>query len=380
MKIDAEPGHDVVLTIDVPIQHAAERALASIGPEKSGAVVVMDIHSGDILAAASAPTFDPNYFLNPPTNWNEVLQRWRESGVYLNRATRGTYEPGSTFKIVVALAGLESGLLDPSATYVSAGSYRSGGGRHIDDTAPAGNYDFERAFYKSSNAYFIDCGVRIGHERVVEMGRRFGLGQPTGLPKFPEASGYFPPSPSVAKVKKRDRGNWMQGDTENLSIGHGEVLVTPLQMAVLTAAVANGGKVLRPRLVSAIRSLDDASSQNAETFAAGVTQAQLHMSQRSLNLVREAMLADVENPAGTGYQGSHLSNYKICGKTGTAKITPELRKTWFVSFAPFENPRYTVVVVVEPGVSGGHTCAPIAKKVYEALIKRDQAVQPKAPL
>ena len=171
----------------------------------------------------------------------------------------------------------------------------------------------------------------------------------------------------------------MDGDTVNLSIGHDQIEVTPLQMACMVAAVANDGKIIQPRLVSRIKPQTDATPENTVTFPSGIVRGDIHVSQRSLHLVRKAMLADVEHPEGTGRRG-FIPGYRICGKTGTAKLQKE-EVTWFVSFAPYEKPKYAIAVVISAvgGVSGGGTCAPIARQIYQALMKQDSINKPKMP-
>lgn len=368
MVVEPEPGRDVFLTLDLSVQRAAERALSRLSTNQQGAAVAMDVRSGEILALASGPTFNPNFFIHAPTNWTEVYQGWLETQAEFNRAAYGTYEAGSTFKIVVALAGLEAGLLDPDEIFTSAGEYRlPGRSRAIRDTAGAGNFDLRSAFYKSSNPYFIHHGLRVGPGRLVALGRSFGLGERTGLSTGQESAGYFP---DPANLRKKDGSRWMEGDTANLSIGHGELLVTPLQMAVLTAAVANGGKVLEPRIERAVMSLDSVVTAAKLPAMQPIVRRELGVHRRHLEMLVQAMADDVAHPAGTG-RAARLEGFAICAKTGTAEL-PTDRKTWFVSFAPREDPRYAVVVEVTNGVSGGHTCAPMAREIYQALIRAEK--------
>ncbi|MCI0539955.1 MAG: hypothetical protein L0Z50_32520 [Verrucomicrobiales bacterium] len=371
MLLEPEPGKNVVLTIDRATQQASEVALAGGPANTHGAAIAMDVHAGDILAMASSPTFDPNVFLGPiPHDEMERLND-EQLRVRFNNAAYGTFPAGSTFKIIVALAALEAGVLDPHEVYASAGYYMLGK-RKIRDTAGAGEFDFERAFYKSSNPYFIHYGLAVGPERLVEMGHRFRFGERTGLEKGLEARGLFP---SGTRLRRPDGSRWTEGDTANLSIGHGHILVSPLQMACMVAALANDGKILQPRLVARIEPQGDHSEEEVETFPAGMVRGELGVSQRSLDLVRKAMLADVEHPEGTGHQSGLIRGYRICAKTGTAKLEKE-SVTWFVSFAPYENPKYAVVVVISgESISGGGTCAPVARQIYQALIKRDKQGQ-----
>ena len=192
-----------------------------------------------------------------------------------------------------------------------------------------------------------------------------------------EVSGYFP-HPGLRL--KRDGAAWFEGDTANLCIGQGEITVTPLQMAVMTAAIANGGKVLWPRLVAR---LEPAMNSGGETnhFLARVPD-ELKVNPLNLQIIREGMLADVEDTDGTGHP-AFVPRMRVCGKTGTAQVmhgrTVVDHITWFVSFAPFESPRYAVVVMIESGGSGGGTCAPLAKQIYQAIQRREQpATKPEA--
>jgi penicillin-binding protein 2 len=370
MIMEPRPGRNVTLTIDLAVQQAAERGLAATagGTNTRGAAVAIDVHSGDVLAFASSPAFDPNEFVTGITP--EELERLNDKKLspMFNRAAYGEYPAGSTFKIIVALAALEAGRLNPDEIYTSLG-YIMVGKRKFHDTAGPGDFDFDKAFYKSSNPYFIKHGIALGAERIIEMGRRFHLGEPTGLTPRREAPGYFP---SGSPLRKQNGDHWTDGDTANLSIGHGEIEITPLQMACMVAAVANGGKLPQPRIVASIESPDSPGPGNVTVFPAGVVRAQINVSQRTLDIVHKAMLADVENPAGSGKNAFVSSDFRVCGKTGTATL-PNDRITWFVSYAPYENPRYAVVVVVSGGAFGGTTCAPVAREIYRAIVKTEQA-------
>jgi len=384
MWIEPEPGQNVVLTIDLAIQQAAERALAAYrdGASTRGAVVVMDANNGDILAAASSPAIDSNEFMSSlsPDRW--AAMKDENLLPLFNRALYGTYQPGSTFKIITGLACLEAGL-NPDETFQSKGYFQlRPRGRQWRDTAGEGAFNFRRAFCYSSNPYFQSNGVfRAGPQRIMEMGQRFGLGEPTGVTKNLEAKGYYP---NHEDLRKKDGGRWMPGDTANLCIGQGELTVTPLQMAVLTAAVANGGKLWQPRLVARVERQESDSKHPVVEYPAGQLRGAALVNPQHLALVRQAMLDDVEyrDPLppyrrATGYK-AFVKGMRVCGKTGTAQVFDEhgqLKEytTWFVSFAPFESPRYVVVVVIEGGGSGGGDCCPIAEVVYQALLKIDAA-------
>jgi penicillin-binding protein 2 len=371
-----DPGRNLILTLDVQVQQAAERALRWAGANVCGAIVVMDVKNGDVLASVSSPGLDPNLFV--PRISSEEWARLNDPVLrpLINRATHGTFTPGSIFKIVVGLACLEAGVLDPAETYHSAGFYPIGG-RSIRDLAPEGDYNFRRAFKLSSNTYFIHYGLKAGFKRIVDLGERLHLGEISGLPTGQDAAGIFPTPAHLQRLRELRRP-WNDGNTAHLSIGQ-EIAVTPVQMAVMMAAVANGGKVYWPRLVQRIEPQEAGSDTTDVTEFPPRLRGELGVSPRSLEIVREAMLADVEDPDGTG-RASALPGLRICGKTGTAQtkhfehgeVVPG-KDTWFASFAPYENPRWAVVVLVVNGLSGGATCAPIARVVYQTLHRREQA-------
>jgi penicillin-binding protein 2 len=325
----------------------------------------------------SSPPINPDYLSNSPAYLADTKLRPQ-----INRATYENYAPGSIFKTVVALACLENGL-NPNATIYNPPNPEDPGHGHvmvgrraIKDTAPPGLYDFRRAIMRSSNTYFITNGLRAGIESIVRMGRKFHLGERTGLTTRQETKGIFPDLNDV------QRSDWHDGDTANLCIGQGDIAVTPIQIAVLISAIANGGKVLTPRLVERIEPQDPAAGEVPTVFPAGVVRDTLGVRPRSLKILRDAMLAETEDPEGTGRAAVVAgSGLRIGGKTGTAQVTDEHNRiidhtTWFASFGPYEDPRYAVIVMVQSGISGGISCAPIAHDVYEAILKSEK---PDAP-
>ncbi len=364
-----EPGHNVVLTMDLDIQRAAERSLtAHQGADAGAAVVVMDVCTGDVLAMVSSPAINPDFSANDPARLNDPILRPQ-----INRATQENYAPGSIFKPIVALAALENGL-DPNALVDNPG-YVYVGRRRIGDLAPPGQYNLRHAIIYSCNTYFVTIGLRAGIENIVRMGEKFHFGERMALPTRQETKGIYP-TPAEART-----AGWHEGDTANLCIGQGDIAVTPMQIAVMISAIANGGKVLEPRLVGRIEPQDTASGEAPTTFPAGVVRDELGVNPRNLNILREAMLAETEDPEGTGHAAVVGPEMRICGKTGTAQVMNERnqevgRTTWFASFAPYEHPRYAVVVVVENGTYGGPTCAPIAHDIYQAILASEK---PNAP-
>jgi penicillin-binding protein 2 len=373
----AEAGHNIRLTLDVGLQQVAERALLTKAEAKRpirGAVVVMDVNTGDLLVMASQPTVNPN---DPIRGFSKAEMQRRldpELKPERNRATQENYQPGSIFKTVVGMAALEKGLnpdqvfeskpnpADPSKALYYVGN------QSFKDTAAPGSYNFRRALIRSSNSYFIDKGLWTGAERIVALGQRLHFGEPTGLPTRQDSGGNFP------SLEKARSSAWRDGNTALTSIGQGEIDITPVQVAVLISAIANGGTVLWPRLVDRIEPQDPTSNEAPVVFPSGRVRDELGLKPRTLKLLRDAMLADVEDHEGTG-KASAVPGLRICGKTGTAQKKNaqgvlEEHITWFASFAPYEKPRYAVVVVVEGGVSGGTTCAPVAHEIYAAIQER----------
>jgi penicillin-binding protein 2 len=375
----AEPGQNVVLTLDAYIQQAAERALAT-APEKygapvRGAVVVMDVHSGDILAMVSSPTLNPNWFVQgvSRSEWQRIIEQHAQK----NRATQENYMPGSIFKTVVGMAALENGLnpnlklrVEPNPAQPDKGYIRVNG-RPIKDTAPPGEYDFYRAIVLSCNAYFINAGLHMPLEKIIALGQRLHFGERMGLPTGQESSGHFP-------TDEQTHDGWNDRKTANTCIGQDPVWVTPLQVAVLTSAIANGGKVLFPRLVARIDPPDSAPGEQPVVFPSGQVRDELGVSSRTLSILHDAMLRETEDAEGTGHPAETFApGLHICGKTGTAQVQDERnvktgQTTWFASFAPYKTPKYAVVVMVEDGISGGASCSPVAGQIYAAIMQRDK--------
>ena len=371
--IEPSPGKNLVLTLDLDIQKSAERALAMSGPDTRGAIVVMNCRSGDILAMASAPSYDLNMFVRPRDYSQEEWDRLKDKVLspYYNRALQGAYAPGSIFKIVVSLAAFEAGVMGLDYKVYNPGYYMVGRRRIDDPNAPVGEWAFTEAFKRSANTYFIDVGLKAGAERIIEMGQRFNLGEKTGVvePDF-EVKGYYP---EVGQREKRDGGRWMDGDTASLCIGQGEITVTPLQMALVTAAVANGGTLLRPRLVMQLE--EQGQNTLPEVIPHQSKDRDINVRSQHLEWIRRAMLEDVEDQkVGTG-KAAYVPGMGISGKTGTAQVRKPHGMdwiTWFVSFAPYESPKYAVVVMIESGRSGGGTCAPKAKEIYKTIQKLEE--------
>jgi penicillin-binding protein 2 len=377
VETQPQPGDNVVLTLDLDLQQVAEKSMADHQPHANAAVVVMDVRNGDVLVMASAPAFDPNDFAQGISS--EKYAQLQQLTAEKNRATQENYAPGSIFKVVVGLAALEEGLnpekeytveADPSSP--GHGMYFGSGNLKKKDTAPPGAYNFKRAIERSSNSYFIQVGLQIGAERIVALAEKFHFGQLNNLPTRQETRGDFPTEERVHDFR--------EGDTANMCIGQGEVAVTPLQIAVAYSAIANGGTVFWPRLVSRIEAPDAPALEAVKVFPSGVVRDRIGVSRRSLKVLYNAMLGETEDTEGTG-KAARVEGLHICGKTGTAQVQDSANRLtghnyWFASFAPEEKPKYAVVVLVQSeveGGSGGLNCAPIAHDIYEAILKKETA-------
>lgn len=374
-----EAGMNVTLTIDTVIQRAAEKALnkAEVNRKPNrGAAVVLDVRTAEIIAMASVPTFDPRDWVPrlSQDTWNTYTNE--DVAPMRNRAVYGYYFPGSTFKTVVALAALEAGIIDPEKVYHSKGYFQLNhpGAPRVADTAGPGDFNFKRAFKRSSNPYFIEHGLLVGKDAIVEIGERLHFGEKTGIPLWQDSRGILPTREWI----RQNIGGWHDGDTVNLSIGQGYVDVTPLQMAVATAAVANNGTVLWPQLVVSVEPQDALIDPANRPAIQPRIRDRLPVSHRTLNIIQSAMLADTEDPDGTG-TAARVPGYRVCGKTGTAQVEKNHRvdhhTVWFASYAPYEDPRYAVVVMMDYGVSGGASCAPAAGEIYRALKYRDESAR-----
>jgi penicillin-binding protein 2 len=371
---EPRPGTDIYLTLDLDAQKAAEEGLGS----RAGAVVAMDPNTGEILALTSHPEYDPNLFPRgiSPKDWVQLMKD--PSHPMYNRAIQSVYPPGSTFKIIVALAGLESGVIKLDDKVACKGFLTSG--RHSFRCWKKGGHgavSFHQALVESCDVYFYTMGERIGWDRVAEYARKLGYGSLTGILLPDEKPGLIP---TTEWKKKRTGEAWYAGDTYINSIGQGFVLVSPIQACQMMSAVANGGRFFRPLLLKQTR--------NRETGEVKVVSPEhtgsVTLDPNVLREVRSALAGVVNEPGGTAHAAA-TPLAMVAGKTGTAQVVAQKvsgRKlsdetkdhAWFVAFAPVENPKIAVAVVVEHGGHGGSAAAPIAKKVIEEYLKN---VEPK---
>jgi penicillin-binding protein 2 len=380
---DPTMGNTVYLTIDARVQYIAETAFRDSGWTR-GAVVVMDPHNGDVLALASFPNYDPNTFIPKikSADWDK-LNNDPTTPLY-NRALH-TYEPGSTYKIMVALAGLKSGHVTagtefdcPSAIQIDDHLF------HNSDRAPGGTMSLVNAIKVSSDVFFYQYGIRAGIDAIDAMGARAGFGHKWGLlGDADEDAGVLPgpgwmkkPDVAARLLRQHNINTWTNAQTANTAIGQGYVLVTPLQMATFLCAVANGGTVYQPRLYSKV--VDYQNNVIAEP-PAGVVYNTLDVKPAQLKAVQEGMYKVVEEEGGTGYATARLPNGpNMGGKTGTAqaykRVDGERKqdlKTWFYCYGPFEDPHYVTCVLVEGGTWGATAPAPIASNIMKQLFAMD---------
>jgi penicillin-binding protein 2 len=373
---DGEPGHDLTLTLDLDLQRYVHQRLSS---ELSASAVVLDVHSGDVLALVSVPGFDPAGFTGGLSNesWRELTTNPKTPLV--NKAIAGQYPPGSTFKMIVALAALEGGVGGPDQEvycpgFVQLGRYKF----HCWKRWGHGQLKLVDALAQSCDVYFYDLARRVGVDAIASMARRFGLGQTLEIDLPGERPGLVPDR----AWKQATRGvPWQLGETLIVGIGQGYMQATPLQLAVMTARIANGGRAIRPRLVRA---------EPAAEGAAGLEPPPaMGISDWSFRFVRQGMYEVVNGERGTARQARlGRPELALAGKTGTSQVRrishaerltgvrKNEDKSWeerdhalFVAFAPYHEPRYAVAVVVEHGGSGSQAAAPIARDIMAKALE-----------
>lgn len=352
------PGGDLKLTIDLRIQRAAEQALG----DATGAVVVVDPRNGDVLAMVSTPGFDPNLFCPKITqdNWSSLLNDPRKP--LFNRALNGLYAPGSIFKPLVALAALAQGV-DPDLTLECPGYFELGNQQFACYMGAAhGRVNFRRAIRVSCNVYFYQLGMKCGYDGIYNMALAAGFGQKTGISLDGESTGFLP-----GKAWKRQAFGeaWRDGDTCNIAIGQGALQVTPLQMAMLTATIANDGCLYQPHLVMAEREPNTAEFQAIPP----VIVRRMQWPAEHLALVKSGMRDVVQDAEGTG-RLAQLEGVTMAGKTGTAEYGRKgagQKHGWMILFAPFEHPRYAVAIVMDDAVSGGISVGPRMRQLMREI-------------
>ena len=369
------PGREIRLTIDVDLQQAAEN-LMEIG-EKSGAVVAMEVKTGRILALASTPHIRLNDFVGGISHdkWQELLTN--EKHPLINKTVQATYPPGSTYKMVTALAGLATGVVTPDTPIYCPGSYFFGNRRYgCWKRGGHGTVTLKRAIEESCDVYFYQVGQRVGVDTLAEYAGKLGLGRKTGIELEHEKSGLTP----TKKWKiSRYQTKWQDGETLSTAIGQGFNLASPLQICQMTATVANGGKLFRPQLVEQVTEPD---GKVVQTFQPELLE-EVKGLDNYMAIIREGLIGVVNGPHGTA-RGAKIDGITVAGKTGTAQVVKvaayrHLKEAdipykfrdhaWFTSFAPAEDPEIAVTVLVEHGLHGGSGAAPIATAVMKEYFR-----------
>jgi peptidoglycan glycosyltransferase len=339
-------GADLQLTIDMDVQKVAAEALG----RRKGAVVALDPRTGAVLAMVSYPRYDPNKL---EEMWEAIVSD--EDTPLLNRVSQGLYPPGSVFKVIVAAAALERGVVTPGTKFEDTGTFRAGGyvvsnyGDRI-----FGEHDFTRAFSSSINTTFAKLGVELGADAVADYAYAFGFGQESVWDMGWEES-RFP-----------DPGDMDDAHVAQASFGQGEVLASPLEMALVTSAVANGGKIMKPYIVSTV--VDGLESEDPSIIREASPAVWLEPVSSQTAATMTALMVEVVR-SGTGTAAA-LGGVQVAGKTGTAEVAEAETHAWFAGFAPAEDPRVAVAVLVENAGTGGGVAAPIARKVISAVLGR----------
>jgi penicillin-binding protein 2 len=369
------PGNNVVTTIDLRLQKLCEDALAARA--KRGAIAILDPQNGDVLALASWPTFNPNLFVPSISEANFRRINDDPNIPLIPRAFRSSYPAGSTFKVIVGAAALQSRTIDKNDEFSGPSAMTIGNVVfHNWKKSDAGSLNFVGALTQSCNTWFYQVGIKTGADKIVDWGRRLGFGQRTGLPLKDEDAGRLPDNDYMKRVHKR---RMMDGDIANLAIGQGDLLVTPLQMAQAMGAIGNGGTFYQTRLVQQVQSIDN------DIVAAYATRARrdVGFSPDVLAVMKKAMVAVVSSGGGTAAQ-ARVPGVEVAGKTGTAQWggngdrNKQRTAAWFVGFAPADKPQYAFAALYEGeagdnSIHGGSHAAPLIGKVLREIYKKEKS-------
>lgn len=366
---DPIPGNNLHLNIDLDIQMAIFSQLAG----RAGASVVMEAKSGEVLALVSKPSFDPNILVSGVSKeyWRRLLSDPRHP--LQNRAIQGRYPPGSTFKLVVALAGIDSNLANERTNFMCKGGFRFGN-RVFGCWKEKGHGSvcMKRAIVESCNVFFYNLGLKLGVDRIHEMASKLGLTEVTGIDLPGEKRGFVPSSGWKMKVFGE---KWYEGETVSVAIGQGQVWLTPIGLASLASTIGNEGVCFKPRIVSKIVSPE---GKVVKEFKPEISR-QIKLNNGAFEIVKRAMWGVVNEPSGTAH-GSKTDLVEICGKTGTAQTTSLQRASkgdhaWFVAFAPYNSPELALSIIVEYGGKGSRAAATIAKVVAEEYFGRQKTLK-----
>ncbi|PYI86343.1 MAG: penicillin-binding protein 2 [Verrucomicrobia bacterium] len=365
-----EPGYNVVTTLDARLQELAEKALEA--KAKRGAIVIVDPNNGDILALASWPTYDPNLFV--PSISSERLKSLQNDPdiPLLPRAYRSAYPPGSTFKIAVGIAALESGAVYPDDRFECVPSIQIGNlTYHNWKKGDRGALNFVQALTESCDTWFYQAGIKTGAEPIIEWALKLGFGAKCGIPLRGEVEGRVPNDEYMKATHGR---RLLNGDIANMSIGQGDIEVTPLQMAQAMGIIANGGTFYQTRLVQQVQTFDNQVVTAYQVRA----KRTLDLSSETLDELRTGMINVVNGAGGTAHQAS-LDNVEVAGKTGTAQWGPKNKErtaAWFAGFLPTDHAQYAFAALYEGDVGsnmhGGSTAAPMVADVFKEIYKGEK--------
>jgi len=391
---EGQAGMSFKTTLDYEVQKYTNELIK----DEAAAVCVMDIYSGDIVSLVSAPTFEPNAFVHglDKEYWNSLIKN--EKKPLTNKAISGLYPPGSTIKTLVALSALENKIIKPSDTFRCTGKIELHGEKfHCWEKKGHGIVNLRKGIQRSCDVYFYEVARKLGVDRLSETAKKFGLGEKVLSDFTEERSGVVPNT----KWKKKFIGqNWYIGETLHSGIGQGYFQSTPIQLCLMTAQLANGGYKIKPRIIldnknNNLKDYLDFKSQNpsepltSELLLKRFSLKRLFKNQKNIDIVKDAMFSSSNEPGGTSYR-HRMENPKFtfAGKTGSSQIkrfTEAQREAevkqidlsykdrdhaLFIAFAPYEDPKYAISVVVEHGGSGGSTAAPIAKKIIKKVLER----------
>jgi penicillin-binding protein 2 len=379
-RIDPVSGYNIILNIDADLQKSAWDAFEG----RPGAAVALDPHNGAVLAMVSSPSFDPNLFNSgfSSEQWSKIANN--PLNPLSNRVISGQYPPGSTYKLIVAAAGLEEGIITPDTKFSCDGSYVFGNRTfRCWQKKGHGQISLYRAMVESCDVYFYNVGRLLGVDKIAHYAKLFGLGGPTGIDLPNEKNGLVPTKQwKLAKMRQA----WQSGETISISIGQGFDLVTPLQLVSAYSAFANGGSLWKPHLVKTIETTDGKIYKEFLPEKKG----ELSLKKETIDFLARALWGVVNEQGGTG-KAARRPNADVCGKTGTAQVIglPENEKArrdkkigvlqrdhaLFVCFAPLTNPEIAVAVIVENAGHGGSVAAPIARKILDTYFEGKKKIK-----
>jgi len=380
------PGRDITLTIDAELQKAAEQYMAI--SDKAGAVVAMEVDTGRLIAAASAPSIHLEDFIGgiSKKNWNALLENPKNP--LLNKVVQGAYPPGSTYKMITALAGLSEGVITEHTTFYCPGHYYFGNRLYrCWKHSGHGTVDIRRAIIESCDVYFYQVGQRVGVDKLAEYAKKLGLGVRSGVELEHEKQGIIP---TKAWKRKRFKDKWHEGETLSVAIGQGFNNVTPLQICIMTSVIANGGKMYQPQIVESVMTPD---GEVIEQFTPELVSELNDREKHYLELIREGMFGVVQGKRGTA-RNVRIEGITVAGKTGTAQVVRLAQykglkeqeipykyrdHAWFTCYAPADDPKIAVTVLVEHGLHGGSGAGPIArvmlKKYFEKYLQEQRELE-----